>query len=1234
MLSLLIFAFVSDTAPIHTTAADSSHVSFIAQTPLTWEMVEHDSLRYIRFTGTSVSDSIGYPELPMITCLVAVPDSVTPALEFALSSITEETVNPVYPAPAQILSDQYSTVAIVDSFVQDSTAYLSDEFWPAERVRIIGETRICDQRLLKIQLFPAQYRASDSTLSTVSSFSVSVSFDSASAVWSDIGLGAFQRMVSGSPILGYHEVEQTHVPVPVYFGKVDPENGPSRMPDYVIICASGLFVQCKDAIEDLADHRVSLNGFDVALVTTGDILVDFGSGQSYITDDIIRDFTEHMWNNWSQASIKKPEYLLLIGDHEDSSFAAEDWFLPTHEYDDYIGLSFIENIGNDEWYAYFNDDTDINNDFPDMMVGRLSVKNGSTIQTDTISTLIQNLIDLEDPIQQAPLVDNRRRILRLTGTGDDDGTGYQTPKDWGPGTGWTLAFTDWLGYDYSTNYCGDGREFTTGDGSTLWSEEWVDDCIYEFKKGAGVAFYSDHGEYHMFSAGLEWLDIYIPQDLHTMGSRDSTFNNYQIEQNLQTPSINYAAPFVLQLCCSSGTYNHTLQRHNDRTSHREFCYYDGWGAPPIPPLYNFGSDCLAEKMFKNTAVPVAGVFASSQPSAINDYEWYGKGILEGIYARGFGRLGDAIASARTINIDYFESFGGDYKVGIAQFNLLGDPALDISDRVRYPNKCDLEIYEADIQISKYPRETVTGMDIPITFTVQNNGNQESDEYDVRITVSHGTNVNVSYLYDCDEIPSRGSVVYEHPYTPSSLSMPIDVTVKVEVDFNEDCNDSWWGNNEAEATVQLVDTYPTQSGWPIAVDGVITTTPVLTNLDSDSELEIVALTGTSLTAFDIDGDKMWEVTGESFQHTVHPLAADLDEDGNMELLLACGDDEIKVISHQGDLLYTLEDASEVFAVGNMYSSSGLELCVGMGNSLDLYSWDSSNDEFDPITSKNFGYPMTRNSISLVCADLGGSQTYQDVIYLNGGFDPSGGTPQPEKKTIEVYNWSTSSSVYSKTWNEYVNSVVLAAGTLADITSIGYSARSYNGSSGDPAQIIEPGEAIEEVSCSNTDVLQTARLIQGVFADWTATPGADTYVLPSERQCLAWDNAGDPFNGFPTAFPGAVKGSLNSLASLGDLNGDGDADVLFSTELSGDYNLLAYGSDGEPLDDNLSFPYILPEDVSALGGFAIADIDRDNKVEIVFGTSEGLLHCWELESCATGYAPWPQFQHDSGRTGVLE
>jgi hypothetical protein len=337
LIPALFFLFSlssADTPLIRTTVTDSSRVVFIAQTPLSWESAEYDTLDFIRFMDSPVTDSAGFPELPVITVLVAVPDSVTPTIDFDLTNLRFEKVLPVYPSPANYVSYR-RTVAEVDSFSMDSTAYVSDEFWPLERVTLLGETRICHQRFLQVQLFPAQYRASDSLLCTVSAFSVSVSFDSSEAVWNPIGLGPFQSMVHGSPLAGCHYSAQTTAPPPEYFGVVDPMDGPqypnSRMPDYVIICASGLYDDYGDAVDELAEHRVSLNGFDVATVLTGDILEDFGSGYA-VTDDMIRDFTEYMWEEWPQAQEKSPSYMLLIGDHEDASYGGEQWYLPTHEF--------------------------------------------------------------------------------------------------------------------------------------------------------------------------------------------------------------------------------------------------------------------------------------------------------------------------------------------------------------------------------------------------------------------------------------------------------------------------------------------------------------------------------------------------------------------------------------------------------------------------------------------------------------------------------------------------------------------------------------------------------------------------------------------------------------------------------------------------------------------------------------------------------------------------------------
>jgi hypothetical protein len=1205
-----------------------SRVVFIAQTPLLWESVEHDSLDFIRFTDSPVTDSVGYPELPMITCLIAMPDSVTPELDFAWAGMHERHVDPVYPAPAQVISYEY-TPAVVDSFVQDSTAYISASLWPAEMVRVIGEMRICGQRLLKVQLFPARYLASDSTLVTVSSISASLSFDSTEAVWSSTGLGAFQDLMDDSPIVGYHRISRSLTPTPTYFGQVDPYTGPLRMPDYVIICASGLFDQCQEAIDDLAEHRVDLNDFDVALVTTDDILDDFGGpGQLAITDVTIRAFTEHMWNNWTQTPGEKPEYLLLIGDHEESSYSGEPWFLPTHEY-----LYSSEEdllIGNDEWYVYFNELQSVDNAMPSMFVGRLSVKNGNEHAPDTLSVLIQNLIDLEQPITNPPMTDYRRRVLRLAGTGKIYPNDYHQTFgiDNKPLSPWTEAFADWMSYDYVSHYCGDGRWFTDQDLSEMKSSEWVENCLTEFSRGAGVAFYTNHGDLHMFSAGLEWCPwLYEFGDTgdQTKGSRDSTFNNYQIEQHLTGTVQDYAAPFELLLCCSAGTFNHTLNQHENRESHPYFCFDDDSETMP----FNFSSDCLAERMLKNTDVPVAGVFCGSQSSCMGCYEWYGKGILEAIYAYGHGRLGDAISSARVQYIDQFIDSNGEGSAILGQFNLLGDPALDISDRVRYPDNCDLSVYGDEITVSQYPEEISTGLNLPLVFRVRNNGAQDSDECNIRITFRNDVNTFTDYI-ECDPIEPGGFLDVQYTWDCSRwFQPPMDLTISVEADYEEVCDDCWWPNNEASVTVGFNDTYPVLGGWIQLVDEVASTTPVLANIDNDLDLEVIVLVGNTLTAFEEDGGRIWSVFGEGFSSSIQILASDLGNDGKTEFILA-SDDGIKVVSAEGDVLQTIQLATGVFCIGAMESTQGLELCAALSNTLYLYTWNSQSQSFISNSTKQLGLPNVPIEYSLACADLD-NNSYADAVYGCGyaSFSP----PWIGYNALVVYDWEAGGTPFLHTRSEPGLSVTPAAGRLGGEDLVGIPYGIYEYLSDNPALIVEPDGIIEEECEAGT--CDADNLRYGVFADWDPlVPGADTFVLPSEMQALAWGNDGLLLNDWPTGeFSGASISSPISPTALGNIDNAGYADVLFSTLLDGKCILLAYESSSNP-PANSDFPITLPDNVTSYGGFSIADIDRDGVVEMVFGTSDGRLHCWELGTCTSGYAPWPQFQHDEGRTGVLQ
>ncbi len=1178
---------------------------------MSFDSVSHDGDDFIRFLDIPVTDSIGYPEVPVLMCMVAIPDSVEPSVSWSFHGEEAFSTYPVYPAPKDSIIHE-RTPEVIEVFKQDSAAYASNEWWPEDKVNVAGEMRLFDQRLLLIAVYPVSFLPSADSIRTVQGFSVAVSFDSTEADWSSTGLGPFQSMVDDSPILGYHPVEQSHPSYPEVFRNFNLRRGPVRVPEYVILTATGL-----DGwwIDSLAWHRVDLNGLDVAVVTAGEVLDEFGDGSYIITPGIIRDFTEVMWS-WGEASIIRPSYLLLVGDHEDPSFGGEDWFLPTFQFDDDFQPT-TDGYANDEWYVYFNHPREVVSAFPDMIVGRLSVKGA-----DTLQAMIENIIEYEQPISP-PESDNLRRIVRLAGTGEeDDITHIQYYYNWAPKKEWTQDLCDWLGYDYSTTYCGDGRELTRQDGSTLSSHEWVAACNNEFSNGAGLLFYSDHGGLHMFSAGLEWDPHYHPYP--GFGEPDSSFDCLRVHELTLSPD--HYPPFVLMLCCGTGTFNHTEALHPD--GNPNLCI----DINCLPPQYDYTTDCLAEAVLKNTDCPVAGVFAGSHSSLISYYGIYGEGILESVYCYGQSKLGESIAGARLRNAQSFIRYNGTAVRELGQFNLLGDPALDIGDRVRYPDKCDLVIFPGDIIASDYPRETPTGFEEDISFTVRNNGAMASGPFVVRMTVI-GAGISVSNLH-CDGLQPGEDQVYDLVWSASWFTPPGEIIIEATADPAEVCNDCWRPNNTGTITKTLFDIYPSESGWPITPLQVVTRTPLLVNLDSDPELEVITLSGTFLEAFDSNTDSLWCFDKDPLYSGFSPLAADLDGDGSIEIIAMTSSYDIAVFNKDGELIEELELGNNSrLAVADMVPVSGLEMVVSDNETLNLYSWDPGAEEFTMIDSKFFSYPNPPNLMVLLCNDLN-EDGYSETVYYCGYFGPVQPLQTAPFYSLVVYNWHNDTTLSERTWDdENFMSVFPCAGILGGTAEVGFPMRSYDPQSGSnfvPAQLLDP-LSLDSILCER-GLVASSGLKYGVFADWDPfVTGMDAFIIPAENQCLAWSGDGRDFSDdWHVYYDDQYEYSTSGISppALGNLDGIGYADVLSST-LRGE-NGLIIGMDrlGTMLED-LDFPFLLPEGVKVSSGFSIADIDRDGKVEIVFGTDDGLLHCWEFGSCSTGYTPWPQHRHDAGK-----
>ena len=302
----------------------------------------------------------------------------------------------------------------------------------------------------------------------------------------------------------------------------------------------------------------------------------------------------------------------------------------------------------------------------------------------------------------------------------------------------------------------------------------------------------------------------------------------------------------------------------------------------------------------------------------------------------------------------------------------------------------------------------------------------------------------------------------------------------------------------------------------------------------------------------------------------------------------------------------------------------EIVVIRDNELQIL--DAVGSELVPIRTKTLP-GVSSNSVFVISwsalQDLNNDGTPE--IIVRARWKLMGGSYGTEYLT---YNFNSDSFTSHRSWQEKW-STIPAVGQLPSGFQIAVptdqSTSSYN-----PAWLLDPLNLSAEEDCESNPGLDSDHVPYCVMADWDPlVAGADRVLANTENQCFAWNSNGRAVSGYPRVYnsQGTDAPPFPALGELDNQDSYEHADVLVATA---EGVVFGFASDGEPLT-NLGFPYTLPSSIQ--GGFTIADIDRDGKVEVVFGTLDNYLHVWELGSCTSGYAPWPQCQHDAARMGVL-
>ncbi len=350
-----------------------------------------------------------------------------------------------------------------------------------------------------------------------------------------------------------------------------------------------------------------------------------------------------------------------------------------------------------------------------------------------------------------------------------------------------------------------------------------------------------------------------------------------------------------------------------------------------------------------------------------------------------------------------------------------------------------------------------------------------------------------------------------------------------------------------------------AGWPRYV-GPTESSPVVGDLDNDGNLEIVIVTGAQVHAFRSDGSPLagWPTPfrGELWRIPTAALS-DLDRDGDAEVVVGSSDGSVFVWHHDGTIMtgwprQTGGAISSSPALADLDGDGDPEVVAG-SNDKSVYAWHHRGAS---VT----GWPQA----------TGGAVDVSPVV---GDVDGDG------------MNEVVAASDKMYVWNH--------DGTLATGWPVLYPKIRY------PASV--------------------------TLGDLDRDHVPEVLALGEQQNLHVLNGSGKALPGWPRRITTSAL-SASTSTTVGDIEGDGFPEVFAVSWENYHARVVALRSSGINVE---GWPRWIRSNNSA--GAALSDIDQDGGDELVVG-SEG-VSVWHLGSRnGVPVMQWPFYRHDVARTGA--
>jgi len=388
----------------------------------------------------------------------------------------------------------------------------------------------------------------------------------------------------------------------------------------------------------------------------------------------------------------------------------------------------------------------------------------------------------------------------------------------------------------------------------------------------------------------------------------------------------------------------------------------------------------------------------------------------------------------------------------------------------------------------------------------------------------------------------------------------------------------------------------QEGFPFVESGAVMVAPAIADIDGDGNPEILAVSDDfDLYVINSDGELKWTFkTGNKIRST--PAIGDLEGDGTVEIVFGSVDKNLYVLDDSGKVkLQYMADGfiRSTVALKDMDDDGDLEIIFGdLAKKLYVINHDGTDFGSFPI---DMGESLMT---SPAIGDLDGDGSSEIVV----------GTWQKN-----VYVLKDDGSVMAG-FPYAVGGKIDTDPVLADLDEDG-KLEIIVGSADDKVHVIQWDGSARFVYATGADVLGSP-----VADDLDGDGSLEIFFGSNDNLLYGIDSDGNDLPGWPVA----AESNVQTAPVFFDFDDDGIAEIV-SAERGG--LLSVFSLNGELLP---SFPMEIPSPVQ--GSFSVADVDGDGNAEIAVGTSAGVELIDIKTSSGSGYY-WSSYRGGPHRTGFL-